>query len=84
MTTRTLNETRIRAVAIAKDFSDATRKNAEPPIFGYAFFQEVKALKPKRRMRGGKSRMYCFSALVKVTSLPIAYGLVVREAEETA
>jgi len=35
-------------------------------------------------MRGGKSRMYCFSALVKVTSLPMAYGLVVREAEETA
>jgi len=39
MTTLTLNETRIRAAAFAKDVSDATRKNAEPAIFGHAFFR---------------------------------------------
>ena len=48
MTTLTLNEIRIRAAAFAKDFSDASRENAESQIFWHEFFQ-VFGL-PKRRV----------------------------------
>jgi hypothetical protein len=39
MTTLTLNEIRSRAAAFAKEFSDASRENAESQIFWHAFFQ---------------------------------------------
>ena len=48
MTTLTLNEIRIRAAAFAKDYSDASRENAESQIFWHEFFQ-VFGL-PKRRV----------------------------------
>ena len=48
MATLTLNEIRIRAAAFAKDFSDASRENAESQVFWHEFFQ-VFGL-PKRRV----------------------------------
>ena len=48
MTTLTLNEIRTRAAAFAKDFSDASRENAESQIFWHEFFQ-IFGL-PKRRV----------------------------------